>query len=426
MTPGSISVNGVGKRFRSYPREWRRFASWLGLGAGGATDTWVLRDVSFDIRPGEAVGIVGRNGAGKSTLLKLLTGVMAPTTGTIHVSGRVTAILELGMGFSPDFTGRQNAVRAAGLMGYNPDEINGALPDIERFAEIGHYFDQPMRTLSSGMQMRVAFAVATAFSPHILIIDEALSVGDLYFQAKCFDRIARMKAAGCTFILVSHSVGDIVKHCERALFIRHGSLAADGAPREVTNFFLDHLFGKEARPAGSSPADDGVRLSASDDVYSTRPGYRPEEHRWGTGGARIVDYCLRSAGTAWPNQIDSNAEVRIIWHVVFDRDVERPVYGILVKTHDGIFLYGTNSDLLTTGRGCDPVKSGEVVRCEFTFPMDVNCGGYLLSLGVSENAGMAELVPLDRRYDSILVSVSRPDGFWGISDLRARFSAEKL
>ncbi|EHC7968982.1 ABC transporter ATP-binding protein, partial [Escherichia coli] len=271
---------------------------------------WVLRNISFTINPGESVGIVGVNGAGKSTLLKLLTGTTQPTEGTIQICGRVAALLELGMGFHPDFTGRQNVYMSGLMMGLSREQISHLMPEIESFADIGNYIDQPVRIYSSGMQMRLAFSVATAYRPDILIVDEALSVGDSRFQAKCFSRIAEFKKAGTTLLLVSHSASDIVRHCDRAIFLKNGSIELDGSSRDVTNRYMDELFGKtnslsEYKKNSTEPKNSMALFKDADptetkEFYHTRPGYRPEEYRWGQGGARIIDYTIQVNGKHYP------------------------------------------------------------------------------------------------------------------------------
>ena len=206
---------------------------------------WVLKDVRFSVGPGEAVGIVGQNGAGKSTLLKLITGTTSPTQGQVQLRGSVAAILELGMGFNPDLTGRENAYHSAGLMGYSQADIKRVMPDIEAFAEVGEYFDQPVRTYSSGMQMRVTFSVATAFRPDLLIVDEALSVGDSYFQHKSFDRIREFQSQGCSLLIVSHDRSAVQALCDRAILLEKGCMIKDGNPEEVMDFYNALIAEKE-------------------------------------------------------------------------------------------------------------------------------------------------------------------------------------
>jgi len=232
-----LAVQGLGKAYRTYRSEWQRVGNWFGLGARPATEQWALRGVSFRVSAGEAVGIVGANGAGKSTLLKLITGTLRPSEGQVGVNGRISAILELGMGFNPEFTGRQNVRHAAGLMGFDAARIRQAMDEIEAFAEVGSHFDQPMRTYSSGMQVRVAFAVATAFRPEVLIVDEALAVGDAYFQHKSFQRIRQFREQGTTLLIVSHDRSAVQTLCDRAILLEKGVLVRDADPESVLDYY---------------------------------------------------------------------------------------------------------------------------------------------------------------------------------------------
>ncbi|MFP1809624.1 ABC transporter ATP-binding protein [Lonsdalea quercina] len=425
-----ISVNQLGKCYKYYSSKWLRLLEKLFPDSSVKhTKKWVLKDINFTINKGESVGIVGVNGAGKSTLLKLLTGTTKPTEGEIKVHGRIAALLELGMGFHPDFTGRQNVYMAGLMMGLSREEITKLMPDIERFADIGDYIEQPVRIYSSGMQMRLAFAVATASRPDILIVDEALSVGDTRFQAKCYARIAEFKKQGTTLLLVSHSAGDIVKHCDRAIFLKNGSVEMDGTARDVTNRYLDELFGKseksllaETQDKQTSAGSD-LLLSNSEDVFCTHPGYRPEEYRWGQGGAKIIDYDILVDGTHYPSSIESNKFTEFYFKVIFENDFENVVPGILIKTLDGIFLYGTNSFLASEGRSNMSVRQGDMHIFKFSFPLNLNQGDYLLSFGISSGSAQSEMIPLDRRYDSIILHVHKGMEFWGVVDLKSKFES---
>lgn len=235
---GKIVVHGLGKAFKQYGSRWSRLAEWLDpRGKTRHQEHWVLKDIQFEIEPGNAVGLIGINGAGKSTLLKLITGTLQPTCGKAQTFGSVSALLELGMGFHPDFTGRQNVYMAGQLMGMTPDEVTQLLPEIEAFAEIGGYIDQPVRIYSSGMQVRLAFSVATARRPDILIVDEALSVGDAHFQHKSFERIRTYREQGTTLLLVSHDAASVQSLCNRAILISQGRIVRDGAPEEVMDYY---------------------------------------------------------------------------------------------------------------------------------------------------------------------------------------------
>ncbi|HEY4138750.1 MAG TPA: Wzt carbohydrate-binding domain-containing protein, partial [Casimicrobiaceae bacterium] len=320
---------------------------------------------------------------------------------------------------------RENAQRAAGLMGYGYAAIAATMPAIEEFAGIGDYFDQPIRTCSSGMQMRVAFSVATAFRPDILIVDEALAVGDASFKARCYERIAGFRRSGSTLVLVSHSMEDIVKHCTRALLVHRGRLARIGSPREVANLYLD-LMASRPETAGTMERV-ATKLSTETERYGERFGYRAQEHRFGSGGARIIDFVLSEDGVEYPAMIKADRTFSVRMSVRFDRNVRRPVFGILVKTIDGLFLYGTNSELSNCGAPIPPlVHAGAVVECEFEIPAAINSGDYLLSLGISERLESSELEALDRRYDSILMNVFHASGFWGLADMKASFQTIRI
>lgn len=321
MTTPVLEVQNIGKSYRDWGSEWRRVLSWFGLPLRPHAEHWTLKDISFTIRPGEAVGIVGQNGAGKSTLLKIITGTLKPTTGSITARGRIAAILELGMGFHPDLTGRQNAHHAAGLMGFSPEQIAAAMPDIESFAEIGEYFDQPVRTYSSGMQMRVAFSVATAFRPEILIIDEALSVGDAYFQHKCFRRIREFKEQGTTLLFVSHDPAAVRTLCTRAFLLDHGRLIRQGTPDEVLDYY-------------------NALIAHTEEMREI------EQHggitRSGTGAARIVSAKL--IGKQGPCTKFISGERAAIETVL---DLSQPLddltLGLLIRDRLGNEIFGTNS-----------------------------------------------------------------------------------
>ncbi|WP_160288679.1 ABC transporter ATP-binding protein [Pseudomonas knackmussii] len=422
-----LSVKNTGKSYRNYRSEWQRFAGWFGMNNAPRDEHWVIRNISFEVRSGESIGILGKNGAGKSTLLKIVTGTLQPSEGSVISTGRISAILELGMGFNPELTGRQNALHSAGLMGFSKEETLQALPNIEAFADIGEYFDNPVRTYSSGMQARVAFAVATAFRPDILIVDEALSVGDAYFQAKCYKRIDAFKKQGTSLILVTHSTADVVKHCDRALFISEGHLVKDGAPAEVTNLYLDELFGKRKSKSPAAEKDQSLTFTAStDDLFNTRPGYRKDEHRWGQGGAIILDYRISTAEEAFPAQIECGERVEISFKVQFTENHENVVPGLLIRTLEGLYLYGTNSFISSRGVSNISAQAGQIRIFRFTLPLNLNEGDYMISFGVSAGTPPGELIPLERRYDSVIVKVYRTQAIWGVIDLNAEFESSEL
>jgi lipopolysaccharide transport system ATP-binding protein len=352
-----LRVQNVGKAFRTYRSEWHRFARWFGLPVRPAEETWVLRHVGFDIHPGEAVGIVGQNGAGKSTLLKIITGTLQPTEGHVQVNGRIAAILELGMGFNPELTGRQNVRHAAGLMGFPAEQIEAAMPDIEDFAEIGEYFDEPVRTYSSGMQMRVAFAVATAWRPEILIVDEALSVGDAYFQHKSFGRIRRFREQGTTLLIVSHDRSAIQTLCDRAILLEKGTVIKDGNPEEVFDFYNALIAEKENSTVEVKKFDNGKAQTTS-----------------GTGEARVEEIVLCNSKGEAAEYVGVGEPVELHVKVKVYRPIETLVLGYGIKDRLGQVMYGTNT--WHTGQVIHKPQPGEEYLFVIAFPANFGVGSY--------------------------------------------------
>ena len=359
---GELHVRNLGKSYRQWGGELRRVASWFRPSMKPVQEHWVLRDVSFSIAPGEAIGIIGQDGAGKSTLLKLITGTTRPTCGEVWMHGRVAAILELGMGFNPDLTGRDNARHSAGLMGYTRAEIDQAMPEIESFAEIGAYFDQPMRTYSSGMQMRVAFSVATAFRPDLLIVDEALSVGDNYFQHKSFDRIRQFRDQGVSIMFVTHSMGDVRTLCDRVILLDNGQVLKDGAPDEIVDFYNAMIAEKE-----------NEKLTIEQ---------RREKNGWlltrsGTGEARVRALQLRdSTGSELAvAQVGQQVELRL--EAAIHADVPRLVLGYMIRDKQGHVVWGTNT--WHTRQIQEDLRAGETVVFTLPFTCTLGPGSYSVS-----------------------------------------------
>lgn len=434
-----IAVRGLSKAYKRYSSRFGRLVEWASPTTKSRhTLTWVLNDISFNVADGESVGILGVNGAGKSTLLKLITGTTQPTTGEVKVHGRMAALLELGMGFHPDFSGRQNVFMAAQLQGLTTEQIENHFEEIEAFADIGDYIDMPVRVYSSGMQVRLAFAVATAIRPDVLIVDEALSVGDVAFQAKCYRRLLEYKELGTTLLLVTHSLDDVVKHCQKAIVLDGGRIVEEGEPREVVTRFRDLMFGRARNAAITKrnsllPDSDKVQGGPADtsslafdlsntDIFASRRLYQKIEHRWGGGGARITDYVVSANGRSYPSEVEVGERLTIAFRVVFDRPPVMPVYGLIIKTLEGQVVYGTNSEL----RGVKTRDSGfqAAVTCQFSFPVRLNAGHYFISLGVSEASLDGRDLPIDRRYDAILLNVTSAETFLGLFDCAAECSIE--
>ncbi|MDR6925318.1 ABC transporter ATP-binding protein [Pseudomonas sp. BE134] len=362
---GHIRVSGLGKAYKQYPNRWSRLVEWLIPFSGTHHHLhWILQGVDFEIKPGDAVGIVGVNGAGKSTLLKMITGTTQPTCGQIQLEGRVAALLELGMGFHPDFTGRQNVFMAGQLLGMQIEEIEALMPEIESFAEIGDSIDHPVRTYSSGMQMRLAFSVATARRPDILIVDEALSVGDAYFQHKSFDRIRSFRKAGTTLLIVSHDRSAIQSICDTAILLENGRMAMHGKPEEVMDYYNAMLAQREGQTVRQEMLANGQVQTIS-----------------GTGEAgilsvRLLDAQGRSVEVAevgQPMVLEVQTEVR--------EDIERLILGFMIKDRLGQAIYGINTHRLD--KPVTDLSAGERVTFRFAFDMRLGKGNYSVALSLS-------------------------------------------
>lgn len=358
-----INVTGLGKAYKKYSSRWQRLIEWIDPRAKPYHQLhWVLNDLNFSINAGESVGIVGINGAGKSTLLKMLVGTAQPTIGNIKVSGRIAALLELGMGFHPEFTGRQNAIMAGQLLGLTTEEVCKLMPEIERFSEIGNYIDLPVRVYSSGMQMRLAFSVATATRPDILIVDEALSVGDAYFQHKSFERIREFKKKGTTLIIVSHDKDAIQTICDRAILLNSGKLLLEGKPDVVMDYYNALLAEKKdnnLEQLGDETA--GIQTLSGSRAAIVKDIYLKDENN------KVIEIA----------EVGQIVSLRLL--VKKNAPIEDLVAGFVIKDRLGQPVYGTNTFHL--GREIENNDSDEFY-IDFNFPLNIGTGCYSISVAL--------------------------------------------
>ena len=363
---GTISVRDLGKAYKQYPTRGARLAEWLiPFSPPRHAQKWVLQGLNFEVKPGEAIGIIGMNGAGKSTLLKMITGTTEPTTGSVNVTGRIAALLELGMGFHPDFTGRQNAIMAGQLLGLSADDMRSLMPEIEAFAEIGDYIDQPVRVYSSGMQMRLAFSVATARRPDILIVDEALSVGDNYFQHKSFDRIRAYNKLGTTLLIVSHDKGAVQGICDRAILLSGGSIAMQGSPETVMDYY-------NAMIAERDPANVQQVLGHDGNVQTIS----------GTGDARVIKATLCDEDGKPVEVVKVGQALQIQVEVEAFADLPELVFGYQIKDRLGQPVFGTNT--FHTKQLLQNLRTGQRVRYVLRFPANLGEGSYSISFALHD------------------------------------------
>ena len=360
-----IRVDNISKEFLTYRAEWQRVLTWFGVTIAPQERKRILDKISFSIEAGESVGIIGQNGAGKSTLLKILAGTMQPSSGTAHINGRLSALLELGMGFNPDLTGRTNVWNTAGLMGFSKEQIAAALPGIEAFAEIGSYFNEPLRTYSSGMQVRLAFSIATAMRPEILIVDEALSVGDDYFQHKSFSRIREFCDAGTTLLLVSHDRSAIASLCDRAIIINEGVICKDGTPEEALDFYNAIIAKKEGDTVRQVVGQDGRLKTIS-----------------GSGEAVIESVRLLNRHLLETDTIKVGESTTLEINVQIVKAIPDLVVGYVIKDRLGQPVFGTNTFHLD--HPMHDLGPGESMPFKFKFDACLGVGNYSIAVSLHQ------------------------------------------
>ncbi|ODS94691.1 MAG: hypothetical protein ABS56_17510 [Lautropia sp. SCN 69-89] len=390
----SIVVANISKAYKQYPSKWARVLEWV-TGRSQHKKNWVLQNINFTVERGEAIGIVGANGAGKSTLLKIITGTTQPTIGSVFVSGRVAALLELGMGFHPDFTGRQNALMAGQLLGYGTDEIRSLMSEIEAFADIGNYIDQPVRIYSSGMQVRLAFAVSTAARPDVLIVDEALSVGDAAFQRKCFRRIEDYRNAGTTLLFVSHDIEAVKKICDRAIFINCGAMVEIGVAKKVCDTYERVQFG--------SKKFDKKTQKDVESLYDPLLNSNSVEMQYGSRRAEIVNVNIVNEEGDVTNVIPEGGRICISYEVDFKESAEAVNFGMMIKSLDGICVYAIHRNAKINTRK-KSFRDGDFVQVQFNLNANLVPGTYCLNVGLTREVDGAEEM-LHRRVDVLIFRV---------------------
>jgi len=404
----AIEVSNLTKIYRLYNSPRDRLREIISLnGKKFHHEFYALNDVSLNIEKGQTVGIIGQNGSGKSTLLKIICGVLQPTTGSFRTNGRIAALLELGAGFNPEFTGRQNVYMNGALMGFKREEMEQRFSDIQAFAGIGEFVDQPVKTYSSGMYVRLAFAAAINIDPEILIVDEALSVGDALFQSRCFAKFQEFKEKGITIIFVTHDLGLVTTHCERALLLDRGAMVAEGLPKPVVDEYNRLLVSRNGTTP--TPETEKNEQSISQQVAPTKEvewqglfRVNPNENRYGTKKAEILE-----AGIFTPDQepvqiLERNQEYLIKVKVRHNESMPAPIIAFKITDLKGTELCGTNTFYEDIEIG--HLEKGEVILVTFKQKIKINPGDFLLSVGVAAYEG-GEYVVYDRRFDYIAIQI---------------------
>ena len=386
----AIEVDNVQKIYKLYDKPSDRLKEAFGFGKKTKHKLhYALKGVSMKIYQGETVGIIGTNGSGKSTILKIITGVLNPTSGRVLVNGRISALLELGAGFNMEYNGIENVYLNGTMMGFSEKEIEAKLPDILSFADIGDYVYQPVKTYSSGMFVRLAFAVAINIDPEILIVDEALSVGDVFFQAKCYRKFEEFKKKGKTILFVSHDLSAISKYCDRAILLNQGVKLGEGSPKDMIDAYKQVLVGQYETPKAGVDVPD---LTADGDVRAAldkqkkkqeaaRMGVNPETLEYGTKQAEIVSYYITDKNDVQTTAILKGDEFTMHMKVKIGQDLPAPIFAFSIKNIKGVEITGTNTMFEKTF--LESVKAGQVLEITFRQKMRLQGGDYLISLGVT-------------------------------------------
>jgi ABC-type polysaccharide/polyol phosphate transport system ATPase subunit len=419
----ALSVSNVSKQYRIYDRPGDRLKETLTRGRWKAhREFWALHQVSFELEAGTTTGIVGPNGCGKSTLLQIIAGTLEPTHGHVRYEGRVAALLELGAGFDTEFTGIENIYLSAALYGFSRRRTESLLPEIERFAEIGPFVHQPVKTYSSGMYVRLAFAIAVNVDPQILLVDEALAVGDATFQHRCLRRIKEMQEKGTTILFVSHDLGAVRALCSRAILLNAGAVVIDGKPADVLNRYQRIIMAREEAYESHAQVPTVEREPSPEIEEAEEEECAPLHYtyRHGDGSAEILSVALLDASLRPIELVETGEAVYIRMRVRFHKETEEPVFGIIIRNRLGIHIYGTNTRLQEVSVG--QVGSDETVEVSFAFNCRLGTDNFNVAVAVHSADG----VSFDWVDGALFFQVMSATAIEGVANLGASVTARRL
>lgn len=430
MEQKAIEIKNVTKIYKLYDDPMDRLKEALKLTRKkNYKEYYALNDISFEVNKGETVGLIGTNGAGKSTLLKIITGVLTQSAGTVNVKGKISALLELGAGFNGEYTGLENIYLNGSMMGYTKEQMAERVGPITEFAGIGDFINQPVKTYSSGMFARLAFAVAINVEPDILIVDEALSVGDIYFQAKCFKKMDEIKKNGTTVLLVTHDMSAVVKYCDRAVILNHGQMLKEGSPKEMVDIYKKILVNQydenatEQEDQEEALARQEELLKSSGGLWKTQLTINEEQDVYGNKKARIIDFGIFDEHGRIGNMIMKKRPFCVKLRVCFEEDVDNPIFAFTIKNVRGQDVTGTNT--MFERKELEHAKKGEIYEISFAQKAMVQGGEYLLSFGCTgfENG---EFTVFDRLYDITNLTVVSEQDTVGYFDIDSEVTIQKV
>ncbi len=422
MSDLAINVSNVSKMYRLYDKPMDRLKESLGFSRKKLyKEHYALDDISFSVKKGETVGIIGTNGSGKSTILKIITGVLNPTQGNVEINGRISALLELGAGFNMDYTGVENVYLNGTMNGFSREEIDEKLPAILEFADIGEFVNQPVKTYSSGMFVRLAFAVAINIEPEILIVDEALSVGDVFFQAKCYHKFEEFKKMGKTILFVSHDLGSISKYCDRVVLLNKGHKLAEGAAKEMVDMYKKVLVNQLDSDEKEKKGKEVVESKNSNELWKNQISVNSKYIEYGDKKAEIIDYGVVDSEGLLTSSIQKNTEFQIKMKVKFNEAISEPIFAYTIKDVKGTDITGTNT---MYEKVYVSAKAGDIKEITFTQKMNLQGGEYLVSLGCTGFL-MNEFVVYHRLYDVINISVISEKNTVGYYDMNSEIEIKE-
>lgn len=434
MSEIAIRVDDVSKLYKLYDKPSDRLKESLGLTRKKLyKEHYALHNVSFDVKRGETVGIIGTNGSGKSTILKIITGVLNPSGGNVEINGRISALLELGAGFNMEYTGIENIYLNGTMIGFSREEIDAKMQDILDFADIGDFVHQPVKTYSSGMFVRLAFAVAINIDPEILIVDEALSVGDVFFQAKCYKKFEDFKKLGKTILFVSHDLGSISKYCDRVVLLNKGKKLAEGTPKEMVSMYKRIMVNQDKAEEiaahqmdMSSLEEEGekeIKELACEGLWKSHYNLNPNVDEYGNGAAEIEDFAIVDENGNYTNAIIKGTRFRLKSKVKFKRDIQDPIFTYTFKNIQGVAITGTNT--MYEKKDVPLAKAGETYVATFEQDMFLQGGEYLLSMSCTGYKN-GDFQVYHRLYDVCSVTVVSDKNTVGFYDMNSVTTVEKI
>ncbi|MEK4325935.1 ABC transporter ATP-binding protein [Paenibacillus sp. FSL R7-0312] len=413
-----IEINDLTKIYKLYRNPVDRLKESLSIfGKNYHKDFFALNSMTLHVQRGEALGIIGKNGSGKSTLLKIMTGVLSPTSGELSVKGRISALLELGAGFNPDFSGLENVYLNGTMMGMSKEDVDKKIDDITAFADIGDFIHQPVKTYSSGMFVRLAFAVAINVEPEILIVDEALSVGDIFFQAKCFKKFSEFKEQGKTIIFVTHDMSSVMKYCDRVIVMNEGIIVDEGAPGPMIDIYKKILVNQYSEVESMD-----VKNTFVENQWKKGININPSFSDYGNNKAQIIDFGVFDHKGDLTNVIMKSKEFKLKMKVQFNEDITDPIFAFSIKDIRGTEITGTNTMLESVNTGL--IRKNDIYEIEFTQNISLQGGDYLISFGCTgyENN---DFVVYNRLYDIFNIHVIANKNSVGFFDMDSNIKVQK-